>query len=1306
MQNRNGLRKRVNQYYFIKAIVNALLIILGAVFIALFVRRMQHQTTLDAQRRNGEAELNQVVLSLEENRQHTLATSRLYHGGNQDMLDDLRELLSSSVGDSLRGASPKTRRALFRDLAERSDLDYLFFLDSEGRVVISPSPSDEEKTLPELNLMSEQNFAKLLEGTRQPDGEVSPVTEEKDGKQIFYYAIKYAYGGSTFVLALGVRDDIDENGTVAPFNSALALDRFSFGNGDFLFAVNPEDGSFLHWNSGQKVLTGQNAREAGLSEEALQDGYAGLETIGGTQYCVVSKVLEDGTVICAASESDKVFSDDRLVLTWTLISFLLVMFLCMSYTTIVHDDFIRNAVDTKKIIHNRWLGSPVIFDISIFQKVFPLMLTGVLVIFGISFYAQTLLEISKTARKSAAALEEVTERYQTGMEGRTRIQEDHDDRYLAKARLIAYMLEEDPAFLNVPTDREYAFYNEDGIREYRTDDEGNRLRSVAQSARLQKLCKLNKLESIYVFDESGRTIATNTSNWFYTLSQDPEAQSWPFLEVLDGRKDVFVQEYQVNDLGENAQFIGVAFHYYTALDEQGRTVYLSRRAYEEQAEGDRPVTAHRSLLQVGLVNDLQVLTATTTDSMLSSIIHRDASFLMFDKSKEHVCLYSPVEGNIGMTASEIGVPAKVFSPKEYYGFHNINGAVSFLYSNYQGGEHIAALTPRSAMYQSRLRISLSTALVSLLLILLLSENVALTTEEVEALFSTINDRRENRNFVLFNLVVPAGNGPAPSSVASRWGRRLIPWREKTPEQKLATLISFIFVGLVFYFAYAISDAGTSLPAQPVLIYIISGNWDRGFNIFALTACAILIVAMSILIMLLRIPLLSLTSLLGTNNETVGNLLLSVVKYGGTIATFFFCLYVLGMDPSSLLASAGVLSLVIGLGAQSLIKDILAGIFFVFDGDFRMGDIVTIGNFRGTVVDIGLRTTKIRANDGNIKIFNNSEISGVLNMTKESSLAVCQIGIEYGQDIDYVEAVLRRELPGLRQRNPLIIKNPIYKGVQTLGESSVTLLIHAPCSEQDVKTVTRYLNREVLKIFYRNHIQVPFPNVTVSTLNMEGRRTIADIKESAPDISAWWDQSQGRTKTLSIKSLSTGMEPVLKTTEQLAAYHGLSQRAALQLRLLAEELFSLLRGISGDVAASFWIVVKGSLYELHLRSQLHMTQEIREQLLSASSSGKNDARLGYVGSLHDKLFMKLLQMTDSFSFDGTLRESPSEDAEADGVWSMSQYRSDLDGMPAGNADAARQRVELEKSILARLSDEVKVSLLGVNVEITVYKDFDQ
>ena len=88
-------------------------------------------------------------------------------------------------------------------------------------------------------------------------------------------------------------------------------------------------------------------------------------------------------------------------------------------------------------------------------------------------------------------------------------------------------------------------------------------------------------------------------------------------------------------------------------------------------------------------------------------------------------------------------------------------------------------------------------------------------------------------------------------------------------------------------------------------------------------------------------------------------------------------------------------------------------------EFRVGDIVTINGFRGTVTDIGLRTTKI-SGGGNVKIFNNSEISGVLNMTNETSVAAATIGLEYGQDINYVEEVLARELPILKEQNKTIL----------------------------------------------------------------------------------------------------------------------------------------------------------------------------------------------------------------------------------------------------------------------------------------------
>ena len=161
----------------------------------------------------------------------------------------------------------------------------------------------------------------------------------------------------------------------------------------------------------------------------------------------------------------------------------------------------------------------------------------------------------------------------------------------------------------------------------------------------------------------------------------------------------------------------------------------------------------------------------------------------------------------------------------------------------------------------------------------------------------------------------------------------------------------------------------------------------------------------------------------------------------------------------------------------------------------MGDIVTIGTYRGTVMDIGLRTTKILGMEGNIKIYNNSEISGILNMTQEVSYALCEVSIEYGQDIEYVEAVLERELPKLRKANKDILDGPTYQGVQALGDSGVKLLINCSCSEQNIKIVTRYLNRSILQIFYRNKINLPFPNVTFSMLNEDSRMTMDDLLEN-------------------------------------------------------------------------------------------------------------------------------------------------------------------------------------------------------------------
>ena len=228
--------------------------------------------------------------------------------------------------------------------------------------------------------------------------------------------------------------------------------------------------------------------------------------------------------------------------------------------------------------------------------------------------------------------------------------------------------------------------------------------------------------------------------------------------------------------------------------------------------------------------------------------------------------------------------------------------------------------------------------------------------------------------------------------------------------------------------------------------------------------------------------------------TIIKLITSFIKYLIAIVAILLILSAFGVNTRTLLASAGILGLVIGLGAQSLIADIIAGLFIVFEGDFEVGDIVVVDNWRGTVQEIGIRTTKIIDWGGNIKIVNNSHISTVVNQTKELSIATAYIGIEYGKPIIEVEEVIKNNLERIKKNIPEIIEGPFYKGVDELADSSVNLLFMASCKEEDIYGVKRALNRELKIIFDENGINVPFPQVTISKLDSENNSNNKKVKK--------------------------------------------------------------------------------------------------------------------------------------------------------------------------------------------------------------------
>jgi len=217
----------------------------------------------------------------------------------------------------------------------------------------------------------------------------------------------------------------------------------------------------------------------------------------------------------------------------------------------------------------------------------------------------------------------------------------------------------------------------------------------------------------------------------------------------------------------------------------------------------------------------------------------------------------------------------------------------------------------------------------------------------------------------------------------------------------------------------------------------------------------------------------------SRSVTIVKLVNSFIKYLIVIIAILMILAAWGVDTRTLLASAGIVGLVIGLGAQSLIADIIAGIFIVFESEFQVGDIVIIDGWRGTVDEIGIRTTKVIDWQGNIKIINNSQISSIINQSKELSVTTCIVSIDYRESIPRVELVIKDNLERIKKAIPEIVDGPYYKGVDSLGDSSVNLLFVATVKENNYFVVQRALNREIKLIFDENNISIPFPQVTLN-----------------------------------------------------------------------------------------------------------------------------------------------------------------------------------------------------------------------------------
>lgn len=255
------------------------------------------------------------------------------------------------------------------------------------------------------------------------------------------------------------------------------------------------------------------------------------------------------------------------------------------------------------------------------------------------------------------------------------------------------------------------------------------------------------------------------------------------------------------------------------------------------------------------------------------------------------------------------------------------------------------------------------------------------------------------------------------------------------------------------------------------------NWLKENTIILVFTLLIVVVAM-IIIFIAKLITSRAKKRKNKRTYTVVKLIESIIRYVVIIVAFIAVLGVWGVNVTAALAGVGIVGLVVGLGAQDLIKDLIAGVGIVMDSQYDIDEVIEINGFKGRVLEIGLRTTRIVNAAGEVRIVRNGSISDVTNFSRTFSVAATLVDIDYKEDIDKVITLLNEKLPSLKDYYPQIIEGPAVAGVEELASSGVTIKITAKTEAEEHYSVQRGMRKYIKELFDENNIEIPYAQIVI------------------------------------------------------------------------------------------------------------------------------------------------------------------------------------------------------------------------------------
>ena len=667
------------------------------------------------------------------------------------------------------------------------------------------------------------------------------------------------------------------------------------------------------------------------------------------------------------------------------------------------------------------------------NKIIAYSLIVCMISFGVSVYFQSLTNVAYDLKTMTHHAEVAVETLETYNKQNEKLGNWLDSFYEIQCRLAALMIQK----RQTPLDREA----------------------------MQLYADYLNVKYIFLFDENGSVKVTNSNYDHIKVGNKPEDPLYKFGVLLEGADCVVLPPVNLEGYNEYLQYIGVSI-----------------RNEEDLCDGFVMIGVDPSLRD-------ELLNALKLEKVLQNLVIGLPDYAVaVDKETLQISATTGL-GYVGENIEELGISQENLE-QNFSGFIQVNDISYYVGVSASEDQYLVPIMRRSrntGMFYNSLRMMGEAA--SVLLIIMLLTLFRFRKEVLDAAPSEaddgddidieIDDDEEVKSEGLFSGI--RNRIREKKGFEDRWNVDTRDRSSLTPEKRIKRivyrllLLFCLFILLPTLFISINTD--TKLGELSNLTYVLSGKWEKGVNIFAFTACIFLLCAMYVGAVLVDAILYRIARASDTRVETICLLVKNAIKYICVIIFVYYGLSQFGVNTQTLLASAGILSLMISLGAKDMVSDILAGFFIIFESAYKVGDFIEVGNWKGTVTEIGLRTTKVKR-ETNVKIFNNSSMRDIVS-SEEISRQTIKVAVSYDADIEEIGRILDEELAHIGpDKIPGLRKGPKYEGVSSFEDSSVMIQIAVYVDSTTRFPALRALNREVKLIFDRNGIEIPFNQIVV------------------------------------------------------------------------------------------------------------------------------------------------------------------------------------------------------------------------------------